>query len=280
MPNELRNTEIRILNEIKNGELTDANSNDLILKMTSKDQTNERGIKIADATERESMLIYDSFDTNTKSKIKQSIQNYTSDSSVINNEARTNPNNPNAIVTILDETLSSFKNKITENNRIVYRLIDYTNLSEIPYGKATSDGTIINVGDYVGDLGFLSTSEHRQFILGKESANPPKAPLMIAIHGRTGVPIAMHLGITSYSNANQKDLYDMEQSKKGIIYQTIDKIFGPGPTPGQAEVLFPRNSVFKVKSIKRNKDSVAVVLDEYVGARPAIIKNMKYGKNI
>ena len=55
-------------------------------------------------------------------------------------------------------------------------------------------------------------------------------------------------------------------------------MFGPGTRAGQAEILFPRDTVFQVKKIAPpDDDTVSVVLEEFTGQRPATVKNMKLG---
>jgi len=116
----------------------------------------------------------------------------------------------------LDVALQAIRQQIKENDqtneRIVYRSIDYDRgVDTIPYGKQ------VNVGDYVGDLGFLSTSEHRQFILGKEQTREVTGLLKLAIYGRSGAPIALHFSAgsqNSYTNPNEKEMYDINEEKK------------------------------------------------------------------
>ena len=96
----------------------------------------------------------------------------------------------------------------------------------------------------------------------------------MAIHGTSGVPIAIHLPNLSYTNKNMKAIYDREVKK--AVWK---KVFGDGPRPGQAEVLFPRNTNFRVRNIKRNdsKNYVSVVLEEARPDQSNNVLNMKFG---
>jgi len=276
-------TEKRILDEMAtgNGNLTNANSDDLVAKM-GKDQTSSNARKIAAETEAESERLVQALDGPQQAEVRAAIKNYVSSSSAIQNDARNNPNAVNQTVQALDTALQAIRQQLAANNesneRIVYRSISYPNGDDIPYGQV-ANGSIINVGDFVGDLGFLSTSEHRQFILGKEQTDEVQGLLKLAIHGKTGVPIAIDIPLLAYSNTNQKALYDMQQANSNKLKQTWNKVFG-GPGAGQAEVLFPRNAVFEVKKIQRNGALVSVVLEEFTGQRPGAVLNMKYGTQI
>tara|TARA_B100000768_G_C11273877_1_gene374827 strand:- start:934 stop:2007 length:1074 start_codon:yes stop_codon:yes gene_type:complete len=278
-----RRTEKGILDEMAtgNGNLINANSDDLVAKM-GKGQTSSKARKIAAETEAESENLVQALDGPQQTQVRAAIRDYVSSSSAIQNDARNNPNAVNQTVQALDTALQAIRQQLAANNetneRIVYRSISYPNSDDIPYGQV-ANGSIINVGNFVGDLGFLSTSEHRQFILGKEQTNEVKGLLKLAIHGKTGVPIAIDIPLIAYSNTNQKKLYDMQQDKSNKLKQTWDRVFG-GPGAGQAEVLFPRNAVFEVKKIQRNGALVSVVLEEFTGQRPGTVLNMKYGTQI
>lgn len=242
-----------------------------------KDQKYDQARKIASETEIFSDEMVFHLSQQKKNLAKQAIKDYVADSTAINDSARNSPQNPSQGVKKLDQTLKNIQNMIETKkrptSRIVYRLIAYDSVSEIPYG----DGKLVNNKSYVGDLGFTSTSEHRQFILGKASKEKPKAVLKMALLGKSGVPIAIDLPL-AYTNKNQKALYDMENAKKNKAKKVWKKVFGKGSQPGQAEVLFPRNTVFQVRKIKRNdkKDYVSVVLEEVPPGRRNVL-NMKFG---
>jgi len=279
-----RRTEGRILDEMAagTGDLTNANSNDLIAKM-GKGQTSSNARKIAALTEAESERLVQALPGPQENQVRNAIKDYVSSSRAIQDDARDNPNAVNLAVQALDAALQAIRQQLLANNesneRVVYRSISYPSGADIPYGQM-ANGSIINVGNYVGDLGFLSTSEHRQFILGKEQTGQVTGLLKLAIHGRSGVPIAIDIPLIAYSNTNQQALYDMQQSKCKVLKQVWNKAFGAGAGAGQAEVLFPRNTVFEVKTIQRKGAKVSVVLEEFTGASPAAVLNMKSGTPI
>jgi hypothetical protein len=276
-----RRTEERILGEMAagNGSLTAANSDNLIDKM-DKDQSYSRARAIAAQIEAESDQLVSALPQPQQTNVRAAIKDYVTSSTAIQNDARNNPNAPNQAVQALDAALVAIRQQLAanqaSNERIVYRSISYASGADIPYGQADQLGNIINVGDFVGDKGLLSTSEHRQFVLGKTQASV-QGLLKLAIHGRSGVPIAINIPNAAYSNANEKAMYDMQQAKKNRLTRAWNSAFGVGPGAGQAEVLFPRNAVFEVKKIQRDGEKVSVVLEEFIGQRPPIMLNMKYG---
>jgi hypothetical protein len=82
----------------------------------------------------------------------------------------------------------------------------------------------------------------------------------------------------SYSNENERQLWANEQAKLSAREQKWNAMFGPGPQAGQAEVLFPRGTMFQVTAIERSRDAVMAVLEERQDPNPpARKKNMKTG---
>jgi hypothetical protein len=281
---EPRRTETRVLGAMgPGGNLSAQHSQDLSDKM-DKGQSTKRARAIAAQTEAESNTLVAGLLPNQQGAVREAIRNYVASSSAIQGDARNNPNAPNQAVQALDAALNAIRQQIAAigggNDRIVYRSISYDSGAKIPYGQANDDGNIINVGDFVGDLGFLSTSEHRQFVVGKEQTRQVQGLLKLAIHSRTGVPIAIDIPRLAYSNTNQQALYDQQQNRRNKLVRTWNAMFGAGALAGQAEVLFSRNTVFEVKSIQRDGDKVSVVVEEFVGPRPAQVLNMKYGTPI
>lgn len=277
-----RGTENRILNEMAagTGSLSDEQSDDLIDKM-DKGQTAARARAIAAQIEAESEALVSRLPDQERAAVRAALKDYVSSSVAIQTDARSNPSAPGQAVQALDAALDAIRNELanrgTATDRIVYRSISYDDAADIPYGQASPAGALINQGDLVGDLGFLSTSEHRQFVLGKEQTAQVQGLLKLAIHGSSGVPIAIDFPLIAYSNANQQALYDMQERSKNQLTQVWNKAFGPGANAGQAEVLFPRNRAFVVKQIQRAGTTVSVVLEE---AKPPHqgVKNMKTGE--
>jgi Domain of unknown function (DUF4157) len=280
-----KQTENRILNEMATGtgSLTANNTDDLLDKM-GKGQSASKARQIATQIEAEANRLVENLPQPQQQQVRSAIKDYVVSSSAIQDDARATPNAPGQAVQALDAALNAIRQQIAangaSNERIVYRSISYPSGADIPYGQADQNGNIINVGDFVGDLGFLSTSEHRQFILGKEQTAQVQGLLKIAIHSKTGVPIAIDIPIFAYSNTNQKTAYDMQQQKKHVLTRTWNQVFGSGAGAGQAEVLFSRNSVFTVKKIERNGDKVSVVLEEHTAPRPPLVKSMKFATAI
>lgn len=267
-----KRTEKRILNEAHKDGFTEKHSQELIDKM-GKDQKFSNARKIAAEVETESENLVQRLPEDQQEQVRKAIADYAISSKTIQENARDPLNELSKNVTNLDAALQALRGKITAdaNERIVYRSVAYNSGADIPYGQQAR-GQQIKVGDYVGDTAFLSTSEHRQFVLGKEQTGQVNALLKLVIYGQSGVPIALHTK-GSYTNPNLKKLYDM-QGRAARVWNTV---FGPGPRAGQAEVLFPRNSVFQVKKIVRNGKMTSVVLEEVIGQHPAPVKNMKSG---
>jgi hypothetical protein len=173
--------------------------------------------------------------------------------------------------------LNTIGNQRNQNEgSLTFRAVSYEKgVNSISYGLTVENETI-NEGDFVSDLGFLSTSELRHFILGKmETGNRSKPNLKLAIVSFSGVPVAFHFD-RAYSNQREKQLFEKDESN----LSPEEKL--SGRKPGQAKVLFARNTVFRVAKIQRNEDEdyVAVILEEHRGARPNEVKDLYSGKKI
>ncbi len=273
-----KSTETNILNEVRTGgSFTSKHGNDLIDKM-QKGQSVSNAREIAAIAERESEGLLSSVAPNLKSRVKQAIKDYVTDSAPIQSASR--GNNINQAVQALDFALNTLRARINGGTgskaRITYRSITYDSMDEVPYGNTNATNPVA-IGDIVGDKGFLSTSEHRQFILGKTQNEAPPALLKIAIYSTTGVPIAIQTGPTAYTNQNEQLLWDMNHKNSNAFMKKMSSIFD-GPKAGQAEVLFGRNTPFVVKKIKRgtgNDHTVSIVLEETTTT--GTVKNMKTG---
>jgi hypothetical protein len=102
-------------------------------------------------------------------------------------------------------------------------------------------------------------------VLGREQKNKVEVHLKIIIVGKTGVPIAIESNV-AYTNSNQRKMFDIDMTRKNIMKKAWRNAFKKKfIKAGQAEVLFPRNTVFQVKRIKVNTKSVSVVLEERKG---------------
>ena len=266
-PREHRKTEKRILERVgEDGRLTSAEAETLVKKMETKKQTYENARAIASETELESERAVDSLSDASKKNAKQAIKNYVASSTAINDNARGEGRPFSPGVTNLDKALTdirkALKNLNISRRRIVYRSVfSYDSMADIQYGP----GKLIGVNDFIGDKGFVSTSEHRQFVLGREQKNKVEVHLKIIIVGKTGVPIAIESNV-AYTNSNQRKMFDIDMTRKNIMKKAWRNAFKKKfIKAGQAEVLFPRNTVFQVKRIKVNTKSVSVVLEERKG---------------
>ena len=274
-----KKTEKKIIEQYGDAEdLTDEQSQQLINKMR-KGQSFRNARKIAAEIEAETAVLVQSLSPQEGEQVKKAIKNYVASSTAIQNSAR-NQETLAENVRQLDWTLDIIRQQIAENKkrRITYRSITYDRLDEIPYDRDESENSI-KVGDTVSDLGFVSTSEHRQFILGKTQTGKTTALLKLAILGFSGVPIALHIqenGFISYSNANELKLWEMKKNRLEKIWL---QTFGQGPHAGQGEVLYGRNSYFTVKQIERKETEVEVVLVEskQPNQKQTVVKDMKSG---
>ncbi|MFM7888974.1 MAG: DUF4157 domain-containing protein [Pseudanabaena sp.] len=282
---ETKNTEKKAIASAGNNDnLTDNKREALLSKLKNNDQSSSAARKIAAEIELESeQLVSQIANPVDQQRVRKAIKDYVTSSTAIQTDARKNPAVLSQAVTDLDFALNTIRAQMAggEKRRITYRSITYDNgVNDIPYGLNVN-GNIINVNDFVGDLGFQSSSEHRQFVLGKTQTNVPPALVKQVIYSFSGVPIALDFPIVAYSNSNEKLLYDNANNSKKGLEKAWHKAFS-GPQAGQAEILFGRDTVFKVTKIDRqdNDDYVAVVLEEHRGPRPPVVKAAKFGKPI
>jgi len=286
---ETKRTEKRVINEaLASGGLTDKGAEELLEKM-SRGQSSRSAMTIAAEIEVEAARLVQSLPEEEQTKVKEAITNYVMSSVAIQTSARGNPEAMDILVQKLDNALDAIRGAAGKEakSRVVYRKISYRNMDEIPYGNPSA-GNPINEGDTVSDAGFVSTSEHRHFILEKEERKDEKekknteTPVLakLAIYGSSGAPIALHFfdpPKMSYTNENERRLWEMDQGNRNALAKTWNSVFG-GPRPGQAEVLFPRNTWFKVKRIQRERNTVSVVLEEQRrDDAGTLVKDMKWG---
>ena len=277
---ETKETEREILANTAPGAALGAEDRQDLVDKTRKGQSLAQARKIAAQVEAESeRLVASIADPAEQASVRQAIKNYVSSSTAIQNSAR-DDDVPSAMVTELADALDAIRAQMAQNEKrkIVYRSISYDAIDEIPYGQASSAGEQVRVGDTVFDYGFLSTSEHRQFILGKTQTKQRPGMVRFVINSHTGVPIALHFPVISYTNPNEQALYDNAEQKKGALTQAWNKAFGAGPGAGQAEILFGRETEFEVTQIDADDAGASVVLEERTTlADPANRKNMKTG---
>jgi hypothetical protein len=277
---ETKSTEREVLANTAPDASLGAEDRQELVDKTRKGQSLAQARKIAAQVETESeRLVASIADPAEQAAVRQAIKNYVSSSTAIQDSARQD-DVPTQNVIDLANALDAIRAQMTENEKrkIVYRSISYDALDEIPYGKASASGEQIQVGDTVFDYGFLSTSEHRQFILGKTQTKKKPGLVRFVINSRTGVPIALHFDLIAYSNPNEKAFHEQQEAKKNVLAQVWNKAFGAGPGAGQAEILFARETEFTVTQIDADEGGASVVLEERTTpADPANRKNMKTG---
>jgi hypothetical protein len=277
---ETKETERGILEHTAPDAALGAEDREDLIDKTRKGQSLAQARKIAAEVEAESeRLVASIADPNDQAEVRAAIKNYVSSSTAIQDSARQD-DVPTKNVLDLDKALKAIRAQMAENEKrkIVYRSISYDALDEIPYGNASASGEQVQVGDTVFDYGFLSTSEHRQFILGKTQTKKKPGLVRFVINSRTGVPIALHFDLIAYSNPNEKAFFEQQEAKKNLLAQVWNKAFGAGPGAGQAEILFGRETEFTVTQIDVDEGGASVVLEErQTPADPGNRKNMKTG---
>ena len=158
----------------------------------------------------------------------------------------------------MDKLLAQMHNADGGKPRVTYRYTAYDDQSQCPYDEKSASR--IQVGDLITDPNFVSTSAGKQFIQGREATSLKPAQVNMVIYGSSGVPIATQAG--SYSNqaqlAAQKDVTGRAGAASG-------KVQGAG----QSEVLYPRNTVFKVLAIDKTQDSGRVIYKVALSEVPA-----------
>ena len=207
---QTKKTEKNAIEEAVNSENPDVLTPDsrtaLLKKVTDKTQTNRAARKIAAKIETETEELVKRIPDQKEEMVRQAIKNYVARSTAIQEAARANRATINQNVLELDFALNTIRAQIPggEKRRITYRSVAYDNVATIPYGSNV--GNAINVNDFVGDLGFVSTSEHRHFVLGKTQTKAPAALLRQVIYSFSGVPVALHFPGIAYSNANEEEM--------------------------------------------------------------------------
>jgi insecticidal toxin complex protein TccC len=236
----VRKTETNILKALAKGDddtatLTADQRRKLLAKM-SKDQSKSRGRSIDALTENEFETMMLALTDGDEKLVRRSVKDYTMHSTAINNSCR--EGELSGAAKQVDAMFQIFvKHGFTNTPRIVYRLLTYKpNSIACPYGATAGDR--IAVGDLISDSAFMSTSEHRQFLVnGIKDPKPGTVFVKFIIHGRGGVNIS---GAAHYTNAMQKQV--MQQlNPKTHMFRTADA--------GQAEILYPRNVIMRVDSI-------------------------------
>lgn len=245
----MRNTETRILNKLNGPRVTEGDYT-AILNKTKKGQTPQRARAIATATEQESTAFFTLHgDWVTRNRrTKQWLQDYTRTSAFIQRAARnwvvpfTEPlqtdqnRNYKICVHELDNIFQHYQTEINDW-RIVYRMWSYKpDGIACPYDNAIN----IRVGDYLQQKGFMSTSQHRRFLIeGINNAPADTKYVKCAVIGRGGLNVAC---ASIYNNVQAYRVF-LQRKKINRIFQSA--------LSGQAEILYPRNTIVCVKKHER-----------------------------
>lgn len=247
-----RKTERMVLDSIKkNGTASPELLQQLGAKI-GKGQTRSRGREVTAETEDEYSEIVANLSDDERKVLARAVKNYTLDSSQVNSAARGQTTdeamkkNGDKLVSEIDQMFDMLDQKgMTDRTRVTYRLTSYKPGQDVPYGNK------IKVGDSIQDKAFVSSSENRQ-LLTQGILNAPKGTRYVkfTIIGGGGANVS---GGGQYTNENEAKFHDMNKKKT-----LSDKM--SGPQAGQAEILFRRNTVFRIESIVDSGTDVHVVV--------------------
>ena len=240
----MKNTETSVLgNLVRGNALTAADRNRLVLKI-GKGQSKQRARDITDNIEGQYANQFAAMTQAEQQVVQKAVSDYTLDSAAINASCRAG--NPNANALNIDHAFQIYVGHgFTTQQRVVYRLMTYKPPAISPYGAAVAPNIV--AGDLIRDLGFFSSSEHRQFLINGIK-NPPVGSRYIkfVIIGQGGINIS---GGGAYTNANEQ-AYLKQIHPKSHAFKTAEA--------GQAEILFPRNTVIRIESVTVNVDHTHV----------------------
>jgi hypothetical protein len=240
----MKNTEGSVLGHLAQGNaLTAADRNKLVTKI-GKGQSKQRARDITDAVEGQYATQFAAMTPNEQAVVQKAVRDYTLDSTAINDSCRAG--NPNANALNIDHAFQIYAGHgFTTQQRVVYRLMTYKPPAVSPYGG--NGARTIVAGDLIRDLGFFSSSEHRQFLINGIK-NPPVGSRYIkfVIIGQGGINIS---GGGQYTNTNEQ-AFLKQMHPKSYRFKTAEA--------GQAEILFPRGTVLRIESVAVNPDHTHV----------------------
>lgn len=248
-----RKTEAKALSALKNDGKVKPELLDQLAGKMAKGQTKQRGRDVTDTTEAEYAEILSKLSPDEVKQLKAAVTDYTQSSTAVNNYARgvQDADNEQRKMQNIDQMFTLFDEKgVSDKSRVTYRLTTYRKGQEIPYGSK------INVGDFIMDKAFVSASENRQLLVqGVTNATPGTRYVKFTILGGGGANIS---GGSLYNNANELQFHNMATPNDSFKTKMKRK-YGTA-NAGQAEILYRRNSVFKVESIKFSGKSIYVVV--------------------
>lgn len=234
---------------------------DKLMGKLGKPQSKAGARAVTDVTEGEFAQFLGLLGEAARAAVVDAIRPYTVDSSRINAHCRgqAGAQDESAAVAQLDRMFGLARGVGADKvNRIVYRLSTYRAHQHVPYGAAPNGPFgAIAVGDLVTDPAFLSASENRR-LLSKPIQNPAPGDRSVrfVICGAGGVNVA---GASLYTNASEAGLVEMSRRGARSVVQKLKRHFEEADA-GQAEVLFPRGTVFRVEEIRPAADGAHVRL--------------------
>ncbi|MDE9429183.1 hypothetical protein KKI95_04820 [Xenorhabdus bovienii] len=210
-------------------------------------QSVKRQLAIADQTEKESQELLTLYSIG---KDRKFLEDYTRDSQCINRDARQGETGT-TVQKGIDRALLTLQSG-NDEKKVVYRIMTYAdNAAFSPWHS--QKGNRMNAGDIVSSSTYLSTSAHRGFLDFKHKEDKGKTRYVkMALLSNKGVNIA---DISLYNNTNEKILFDQKRSK--TLTERLK-----GPPAGQAEILFPKETRFKIHAIKQEGRNVYVLLSD------------------
>jgi len=233
-----RATEREVLASIQSGGSVPSDLLDKLAAKMAKKQTTSRGREVTASTEAECAGIVSKLTPDEQRSFKQTANDYTQTSKQINMLARGQEPEANkqTVQINLDRLDAMFatldKYGFTEKVGISYRLATYQAGQAIPFGSK------INVGDFIADKAFVSTSQNRQFLQdGMVARKAGMRFVKLTYIASGGANIS---GAGPYNNETAL------RGKKELGLKGAD-------TVGQAEILFRRNTVFLVNKIAVGK---------------------------
>ncbi|TWT55415.1 hypothetical protein KOR42_28010 [Thalassoglobus neptunius] len=258
-----KKTERQLLAKLAAGQPLTASEIDSLSLKIAKGQSKKRARTITQQVELRYTAQLGLLTAVQRQQVVNAVRDYTMDSTTINNSCRAGA--PNANATRLDQVFQVYHQQNWDNDyRVTYRLMTYKPADNMPWGAAAAPHIV--VGDRVRDDAFLSASENRQLLVnGVENPGPNDRYVKIAIYGRGGINIS---GGSLYSNANERAMMKNDHPKTWR-FRTAHA--------GQAEILYDRGTVFRVRKITPNGNDVHVVLAISNGGGGGGVKNMFTG---
>lgn len=265
----MRNTERAILASLAAGSPLSQQQIDSLMTKIGKGQKKSRARSITDSTELRYAAQVALMTEPEQEVVQRAINDYSNSSAAINQSCR--DGDPNANALNIDAMFVAFARIGYANvRRVTYRLMTFAADDHLPYGSPTAP--TISVGDRITDPAFVSASENRQLLVhGVTNPAAGSRYVKMSIVGHGGVNIS---GGSTYTNANEQALVDQLYPRKWKKPSTWRK---PTAHAGQAEILYPRDTIFRVEKINQSGNDVHVVLS-VPGGDAGVLKNSFTGQ--